>query len=195
MTSATAAKLGELLAGRSDATPARVSEAVAALLARHGCARPPPGADDESDARHALYWLLRMAERTHRRAVRPLAPVDGALVARFEALAQGRPGRDAAHGQLHVDTASTIRRAEIVRTHLARCPGPVLAVGDDDLVTLALAMMGVAELFAVDIDERILAFLAERAAHAGGRIEVRRVDVLEEPVPAALRQRCAAVIA
>src|SRR5690606_5585829 len=40
-----------------------------------------------------------------------------------------------------------------------------------------------------------LAFLAERSARAGSRIEVARGDVLEEPVPPSLRRRCAAAIA
>lgn len=193
----TAGRLAELLTdaeAEGEPTPAMMHAWVDAVLLRHGCERPEPGADDEADVRHAFWWLLRMAERTYRRAVEPAPTPDAAITERFAELARTRPDRDAEHAQLHVDAASTVRRAELVRAHLAEHPGPVLAVGDDDAVTLALALMGVPELFAVDIDERVLAFLADGAAKTGARIETQRVDVLAEPVPASLRQRCAAVI-
>ncbi len=177
-----------------DASIDTVRSWVNARLAAHGCVQPEPGADDEADVRHALFWLLRMAERTYRRAVEPAPAPDAALLARFSQLLEARPPRDEAHAQLHVDPASSLRRAAHVHAHVTQHPGPVLAVGDDDAVTLALALMGVPELFAVDIDERVLAFLSESAARVGSAIEVARVDVLEEPVPAALRKRCAAVI-
>lgn len=183
------------LLGARDASAAAITAAADSLLARHGCGRPPPGADDEADVRHALWWLVRMAERTARRALAPPPEPDRALVQRFAELCRARPARDEEYAQLHVDPASTLRRAELVRAHLARHPGPVLAVGDDDAVTLALALMGARDLFAVDIDERVLSFLADAAARAGAAIETRRVDVLAEPVPVELRRRCAAVIA
>lgn len=167
---------------------------VDARLAAHGCTRPEPGADDEADVRHALHWLLRMAERTYRRLLDPAREPDPQLLARFSSLLEARPGRDDTFAQLHIDAASSLRRAAHVRAHLERHPGPVLAVGDDDAVTLALTLMGVPSLFAVDLDERVLAFLSESAARVGARIEVERVDVLEEPVPERLRRGCAAVV-
>jgi branched-chain polyamine synthase A-like protein len=171
-----------------------IASAAATILARHGCERPEPGADDEADVRHALYWLVRMAERTYRRLFDPPPAPDAELAARFEALLAERPERDAEHAQLHVDAASSLRRAEIVRGFVARYPGPVLAVGDDDAVTLALALLGVPELHAVDIDERVLGFVAAAARSIGARVEVAKADVLGEPVPPPLRKRCAAVI-
>jgi hypothetical protein len=168
---------------------------VATRLARHGCVRPPPGADDDADVRHALYWILRMAERTYRRARSPATPTEPSLVARFLALVGARPEREDEHAQLHVDAQSSLRRAMHIAAHVEKHPGPVLAVGDDDAVTLALALLGVPELHAVDIDERILAFLADAARSIGARIETQRVDVLEEPLPSHLRQRCTAVLA
>ncbi len=187
-------RLREVLApGIADPSIEDVRAAVAALLERHGCARPAPGADDHADMRHALWWLLRMAERTYARALAPLPA--SPLHQRFTALLDPRPERDDAHAQLHIDAASTLRRAEKVRAHLSAHPGPVLAVGDDDALTLALALMGVPDLFAVDIDERILEFLSSAARSIGGRIEVARVDVLDEPLPASLRRRCSAVLA
>jgi hypothetical protein len=164
------------------------------ILARHGAARPAPGADDEADMRHALHWLLRMAETTHRRASTPAAPVDPVVLARFEALLAERPPRDVEHAQLHIDAASSLRRAQVVRAHAVKHPGAVLAVGDDDAVTLALALLGQRELFAVDIDPRILAFLSRAAREIGAHIEVAEVDVLGAPLPSSLRRRCTAVL-
>lgn len=192
-----ARRIAELLAPETADPPVSVLRAAAdALLARHGCGRPAPLDDeDANDVRAAFYWLVRMAERTYARAIDPLPAPDPALLERFTSLLDPRPSRDEEYAQLHVDAASTLRRAEHVRAHVERHPGAVLAVGDDDAVTLALALMGVPELFAVDVDERILEFLASAAASLGTRIEVARVDVLEEPVPPSLRRRCSAVIA
>jgi hypothetical protein len=170
---------------------------VAARMRAHGCVRPPPDADDEADVRHALYWLLRMAERTYLRAVAPAAEptLDPALVHRLGELLGARPEREDEHAQLHVDVRSSLRRAMHVAAHVRRHPGPVLAVGDDDAVSLALALLGVPELYAVDIDARILEFLAATAREAGAHIEVREVDVFEGTVPEPLRRRCSAVFA
>lgn len=190
-------RLARMLAPEAPNEPSLedVRAGVSTLLAHYGCSRPEPGADDHADVRHALWWLLRMAERTCARALDPLPSPDPALLERFTALLDPRPTRDEEYAQLHIDAASTLRRAEKVHAHVVQHPGPVLAVGDDDALTLALALMGTPELFAVDIDERILEFLASAAASIGQRIEVARVDVLDEPLPPALRRRCTAVIA
>lgn len=66
--------------------------------------------------------------------------------------------------------------------------GPVLAVGDDDAVTLALMQLGAREVHAVDLDARLLAFLEARG------VSVTRADVLGAPVPEPLRRRFAAVV-
>jgi hypothetical protein len=172
-----------------------VHTCVEELLAKHGCARPEPGADDESDMRHALYWILRNAERTHRHLEAADREDRSEIADRFRALVQARPAREREHAQLHIDAASSLRRAAAIKTHLDAHPGPCLAVGDDDAITLALALMGVRDLHAVDIDPRILEFLSASASSIGARIDVARVDVLNEPVPAHLHRRASAVLA
>lgn len=132
--------LPALLSLPEDAPPERVRARVEAWLAARGCARPAPGADPD-DPRVGLWWLMRMAWRTHRRAREPWPPVDPARLAHLEALMETRPGRDEAHGQLHVDAASTLRRAQAVARVREAHPGPVLAVGDDDAVSLALHLL------------------------------------------------------
>ncbi len=150
------------------------------LLARAPRIEPGGDPDDPDDPRTSLAWLLAMAART--RDARP-APVETSLVLTLEAELAARPDRDEALGQLFIDAASCLRRAA-----LARREGPVLAVGDDDGVSLALRLLGQPELAAVDLDERLLAFLAARG------IETHCADFLEGPVPPALRGRFAAAV-
>ena len=135
---------------------------------------------DPDDPEVALGWLLRMARRTLDADPSPVDPT--LLVALRDALAE-RPPRDEALGQLHIEAASCLRRAELVLTD-----GPVLAVGDDDGVSLALELLGAGEVHGVDLDERLLAFLAPRVEGA------HRANVLEEAVPEDLRARFASVV-
>lgn len=170
---------------------ARVDRYIASLsLAR-------PAAHDTSaddDPRVFLWWLLRMAVPTYRRLVEPPPALDEGHLRQLEALLADRPSEDATHAQLHVDPASTLRRAALVRDRLPAGDGPVLAVGDDDGVTLALALLGVRGLAAVDIDPRLLDWLGDAAARLGATIDRERVDVFEAPVPRRFRGTCSAVI-
>lgn len=177
--------LSELLGLAPDASPDDVDSRVAARLLEHGCARPEPGADPD-DPRVGLWWLLRMAARTHRRHVEGLPPVDAELLARFEDRLKTRPARAEEHGQLHIDPASTLRRARVIAERLAKAPGPVIAVGDDDAVTVALSLLGVGEVHAVDIDPRVLAYLHDATR---GFVRVHEADVLGGSVPEPLRSR------
>lgn len=135
---------------------------------------------DPDDPEVALGWLVRMARRTLDADPSPVDPTH--LIALRAALAE-RPARDDALGQLHIDAASCLRRAEQVLAD-----GPILAVGDDDGVSLALELLDAGEVHVVDLDERLLAFLAP---HVEG---THRANVLEEAVPMELRARFASVV-
>lgn len=172
-----------LLAGAPDEVDARVT----AALRRRGCERPDAGADPD-DPCVGLWWLLRMAARTRRRRGALPAP-SPERVARLEAQLARRPDRDERHGQLHVDAASTLRRADAVAALAGG--GPILAVGDDDAVTLALAELGLEDVWAIDIDPRVLAFLRDAS---GGRVHTQPVDVLGGPVPGPLVRRFAVAV-
>ena len=162
--------------------------------ARHVRDDAEDGGADE-DPRFLPWWLLRMAAATYRILQADAPAPDPSAVRRFEALATGRPARDAAHGQLAIDTMSVLRRAEAVREELARVGGgPVLALGDDDALTVALAMEGVPEVHAVDIDPRVLAFLASAGERAGTAIATHRRDIFEEPLGPELARRFAVVV-
>jgi predicted methyltransferase len=134
-----------------------------------------------------------MARITEARAAAPLPPVGSSLLASLEELLSDRPEELVEHAQLHIDPESCLRRALAIRERLDD-GGPVLAVGDDDGVTVALALLGVGSLYAIDIDPRVLAFVSERARRAGGTVETAVVDVFEDPLPRELRHACEAVI-
>jgi hypothetical protein len=153
----------------------------------------PPSDEGEEDPTVFAWWLLRMARTTYARLLAPPEAVDGAVLARFEALLAGRPSREAEHAQLHIDAASALRRAQAID---ARAPaGRILAVGDDDAVTVALALLERRELAAVDIDPRILAFLREAGREAGVTIETHEIDLFRDPIPPSLRRACVAAVA
>jgi hypothetical protein len=179
--------------------PQVVAGWVAERLARLGIERPAPIVDldadqGEDDPRELLYFLLRMAEHTYARLREPLPPLDPAHLARMERLLEARPLADDAHCQMPIDAASTLRRALVALEHACTHPGPVLAVGDDDAVTVALALLGADDVHALDVDEALLAFLASAAEAAGGRITPHRVDLFADPLPEALEAACSVVL-
>lgn len=164
-----------------------------ARIAELGLLRPAPFETDDDDPRAFLWWLLRMATHTRARRASPLAAVDPHLLQRLEALVARRPTEDPAHAQLAVDAASTLRRALLARDRAGSGAGPILAVGDDDGVSLALALLG-AEAAAVDVDGRVLEWLVEGARSIGSEVDVAQVDVFDEAVPDRFTRRCAAVV-
>jgi len=135
---------------------------------------------DPEDPAVSYDWLLGMARRT---LDAPPADADPHLTEQLSAQLADRPSRDEDLGQLHIDTASCLRRAALVRAD-----GPVLAVGDDDGVTLALRLLGQSAVVAADLDERLLAFLGSRG------VETHRANFLEQAVPGVLRSRFASVV-
>lgn len=173
-----------LLEGDLDAATAILDSPILDVDALESAGLPPSSAGaDPDDPTVGLRFLLRMAARTLRSA-HP-AP-DPTRLKRLAAALDSRPGRDDEHGQLFIDHASTLRRADVLR-ELAE-GGPILAVGDDDGVTVALALDGATDLFAVDIDPRLIAFLR------GHGVTAQRADVFHEAVPDDLRARFAAVV-
>ncbi|MGE0785356.1 MAG: bis-aminopropyl spermidine synthase family protein [Sandaracinaceae bacterium] len=151
-------------------------------LSALGVPAPGPGADPDEPA-VALQWLARMARAT--RAASP-STVDPALEAELAEELAARPAPDRAFGQLHIDAASCLRRAAIVKDAAQRAAKDrtprVIAIGDDDGVTLALRLLGLEDVHAVDLDEAILRFLAGRG------VPTTRADVLGSSVPEPLRR-------
>lgn len=196
---------------------AAFTEWTEAKRAELGLSRPPPLAtalagDEPDDPRELAYWLLRMAAATYARLLAPLPPVhacpdrpaglgdhawppvDGALVRRLEALLAERPGADEAHCQMPIDAESALRRALVALERAETAPGPILALGDDDAVTVALALLGAKDLVALDIDRELLDFLEASVRRAGGALRIYERDLFEDELPEALVERCGVVL-
>lgn len=174
------ALLGSILLGPARRVPddAALMYAIRARLQKldEALDGEPNGALDENDPRTLFRFLLRMAR--HELSEPSPSISNPALLSRFESLIQTRPAESLHHAQLFIDTPSVLLRAEtLLRT---RPKGPILALGDDDAVSLALLLLGAEKVEVADIDERILAFLSERARTLFAELPVHRVDVLEE---------------
>ncbi len=159
---------------------------------------PDPGEDAEiEDPRWLGYWLIEMARETLRdeeAQAQASAAAPSSLTRELEALLADRPAPDPSLGQLLIDPASVARRATVVAAYVARAPGPVVALGDDDGVSLALALLGLDGVHAIDLDARVLDFLAGAAARRGVALTTHRADFFEDRVPEALVHRAAAVV-
>ncbi|MEM9190200.1 MAG: bis-aminopropyl spermidine synthase family protein [Myxococcota bacterium] len=139
-----------------------------------------------------LRWVHRMAIATYHAAMATGGGDKSALQV-LERVLEGRPAPKDAHGQFPIDLHSLLRRAEIACRSIGP-EGRIVAVGDDDCATVALAVLGYRNLAVVDIDPDLLGFLQDAATGLGGQLEVFEVDVLSEPLPSPLRQRADVVL-
>lgn len=144
---------------------------------------------DEDDPRTLFRFLLKMARHELERVDEP--PIRADLLDRFESLLLERPPVSLDHAQLFIDAPSALRRAEIILR--SSRGGKILALGDDDAVSLALLLMGAASIEGApcieiaDIDEALLAFLEQSARMLGCELKTHRIDLFEEsPGPALL---------
>ena len=117
-------------------------------------------------------------------AARPALTIDAAAVERMRALLAGVPEPLADLDHVPATAATVLERARHLheRYDLARCR--VLLAGDHDATSLAFGVLGIGvrELVVVDVDQRLLAFLA------GEGVEVRFAD-LRVGLPAPLHGR------
>ncbi|MGF1468738.1 MAG: bis-aminopropyl spermidine synthase family protein [Sandaracinaceae bacterium] len=186
-------RLARLLGAREPSLVA-LRDAARALEERWDLAsgRPPPrparAADD--DPRAFLRWLLRMALATAARELRRSAG-DPALDRLGPLLEAGRPRPDPGLGQLAIDPASCLRRARAVDERSA--PGRVVLVGDDDGVSIALALLG-RSTHVLDLDERVLGWVSAAGRSLGARIDVTALDVLRASLPPPLRRSAVAAV-
>jgi hypothetical protein len=120
----------------------------------------------------------------------PAPPGDAmpaSLVARMDELVRRapRPKRDLDHVSATAETAA--RRADLLSRVYALAGRRVLLIGDHDLTALALALAEPAvELAVVDIDDDVLAYIADQP-EAAGRIRCLYAD-LRSGLPGALRE-------
>ncbi|GAA1504744.1 hypothetical protein GCM10009677_41250 [Sphaerisporangium rubeum] len=130
----------------------------------------------------------------------PAGPVDhllggyGDVVARMAALIAEAPRGRQALDHVSATPQTVVSRALLLGARF-RLPGArVLCLGDHDLTSLAVAMLHPeAEVTVVDVDERVLAYIAARAGEAGLTVRTRWAD-LRLGLPASVREQADLVV-
>lgn len=109
------------------------------------------------------------------------------LLGEFARLARGRPLPTAEFDQGFMRSIDSVRRAAFMHSRSDLEARSIILIGDDDLVSLALALTGLPKRIVVlDLDERLLEFIAKRADENGFPVETIKYDVRER-LPAKLR--------
>ncbi|WP_406008866.1 GNAT family N-acetyltransferase [Streptomyces sp. NBC_00637] len=116
-------------------------------------------------------------------------------VRRLRALMESGPAADMAIDQSHCTAETKVRRVLALLTAGALPGGSLLLIGDDDLVSLAVAVVGevlggpiVERVTVVDISPEILDYIQKVSAGLGTRVETVRHD-LRLPLPAELHEQ------
>ncbi|MFF8974147.1 bis-aminopropyl spermidine synthase family protein [Streptomyces sp. NPDC014995] len=113
-------------------------------------------------------------------------------VRRLRAVMESGPAADMAIDQSHCTPETKVRRVLALLTAGALPGGSLLLIGDDDLISLAVAVVGdvlgspiVERVTVVDISPEILAYIRKVSAGLGTRVETVEHD-LRQPLPAEL---------
>lgn len=147
------------------------------FLRSHDCwARPRFVDTPDRMQRWILRYALLMAQQTYWRQIQPAPLPDPELVRRFEELLPPPPGCSSQYSQARVDAASSLRRAGEVHATLGG-KGKVAFLGDDDATSVAFSLLGGYDITAVDIDQRVLDWLAQ----AGQPMHLEQVDLRRVP--------------
>lgn len=116
-------------------------------------------------------------------------------VRRLRALMESGPAADMAIDQSHCTAETKVRRVLALLTAGALPGGSLLLIGDDDLVSLAVAVVGdvlgapiVERVTVVDISPEILDYIQKVSAGLGTRVETVQHD-LRLPLPAELHEQ------
>ncbi|MEU4873400.1 GNAT family N-acetyltransferase [Streptomyces sp. NPDC021608] len=159
----------------TEARPSRLTEAGADLVARLGMDLVLDATCRTCDGRELI-----------------IPDVLDEAVTRLRALMESGPAADMAIDQSHCTAETKVRRVLALLTAGALPGGSLLLIGDDDLVSLAVAVVGdvlggpiVERVTVVDISPEILDHIQKTAAGLGTRIETVQHD-LRRPLPAEL---------
>ncbi len=87
---------------------------------------------------------------------------------------EDRPMAITEYDQLYCTPDSTQRRAERVRQEFDRPDSRVIFLGDDDLISVELARNFQGEIHVVDLDERLLRYIREKAP----QVQLHRADFI-----------------
>lgn len=181
--------------------PVPVTAAVRRELERAGLVERTPGGSALSRRGRDLAQALGLAGREE-----PLCPqcggrrivVDpdrwGHLLERLERVHQDNPTVDTTLDQSHGTPETALRRALAMYREGALEGRALLVLGDDDLVSIAVGLLGqelaperglVRRLTALDIDRRFLEHIAAAGRESGCQIETIEHD-LRDPLPQSL---------
>ncbi|MER7100240.1 GNAT family N-acetyltransferase [Streptomyces humidus] len=159
----------------TEARPSRLTEAGAELVARLG-----------------MDLVLDATCRTCDGRELVIPDVLDEAVTRLRALMASGPAADMSIDQSHCTAETKVRRVLALLTAGALPGGSLLLIGDDDLVSLAVAVVGdvlggpiVERVTVVDISPEILEHIQKTAAALGTRVETVQHD-LRHPLPAGL---------
>ncbi|WP_068922760.1 bis-aminopropyl spermidine synthase family protein [Planobispora rosea] len=134
----------------------------------------PDGPADTAD----LGSLTAAGARGPADPVAHLLPRHAEILARMEELVAKAPRGRQALDHVAATAETVVRRALLMETRFWLPGSRLLCVGDHDLTSLATAMLQPrAEVAVVDIDERILAYIAEQADRYGLDIRTRWADL------------------
>lgn len=158
-------------------TPADFWQRVERLLHRQRSHRRPASLKTETGFhRWVLRYGLRMAGHTYDRLHEPPPTPPPAWSRAFEGLLPAAPPESEQYAQGRIDLDSTWRRAQRLATYLA--PGAsVLFLGDDDATSVALSLLGQFSISVVDLDGRVLDWLAQ----AQLALDLEQADVRSLP--------------
>ncbi len=111
------------------------------------------------------------------------------LAQEFHELAKNRPEASQEFDQGYVTEETTVARAALLYARGDLVGREILVLGDDDLVSLALALTRLPRrVVALDVDQRIVHFLREAAREKNLNLEVHEHD-LRDPLPPELLRR------
>ena len=97
---------------------------------------------------------------------------------RFASLVAGRPVPDPNYNQGLISFSDLALKASFIYERGDLEDRSILLIGDDDLFSLYLGLLGMAQrIYVVDIDERILRFIEEKAGELGLNIETMAFDL------------------
>ena len=132
------------------------------------------------------------AARHPAEGTRPGDSDEAALVTAFQTLAEGRAPLRPELDQVWATAPSVLARARYL-IEAGEVQRGLALLGDDDLTSLALGLLGASRgAHVLDVDEALLRFLTERAAREGYGLDATLADA-REPLPAVLRGRFGAV--
>lgn len=107
----------------------------------------------------------------------------------YSRIAEERPEAVKNYDQGFISLDGVIRRLEFIYERGDLTGSEIFVVGDDDLLSIAAALTGLPKsVFAVDIDERLVSFINEKAEEHGLRIKGEVYDV-QQALPERLKKK------